>query len=232
MSQTSNAISDLPSHVAIIMDGNRRWAKLAGIPTKDGHRAGFERFKEIVQLCFDRGIKHVTVYAFSTENWKRTDEEVGALMTLMTHAIKNEIKLYREKNIQVNIIGNHDDLPSGLKQEIENIEAETASKDENVLNVAISYGGKAEIVRAARLVVESGEEITEQAISNNLYTSGQPSPELIVRTGGQHRLSNFLLWQTDYSEIYFTDVLWPDFAPTELDSALEFYSKIKRNFGR
>jgi len=232
MSDTISTSSHLPSHVAIIMDGNRRWAKDRGLVAKEGHREGFERFKEIVQLCFDKGIRNVTVYAFSTENWKRTDEEVGALMALMTHAIVNEIKQYREKNIRVNIIGNHDDLPAGLKVEVENIEAETASKDGNVLNVAISYGGKAEIVRAVKQLVAAGKEITEDTISENLYTVGQPNPELIIRTGGQHRLSNFLLWQTDYTEIYFTDVLWPDFTPSELDKALDFYTTIKRNFGR
>jgi len=232
MSETPKASTELPSHVAIIMDGNRRWAKEQGLATKEGHMAGFERFKEIVQLCFDRGVKYVTVYAFSTENWKRTDEEVGALMGLMTHAIKNEIKLYREKNIRVNIIGNHDDLPANLKTEIENIEKETVNKNGNVLNVAISYGGKAEIVRAAKEALVNAGEITEESLEERLYTSGQPDPELIIRTGGQHRLSNFLLWQAAYSEMYFTNALWPEFDATELDKALAFYTNIKRNFGK
>lgn len=222
---------DLPCHVAIIMDGNRRWAKERGVGTKDGHRAGFERFREIVQASFDRGIKYVTVYAFSTENWKRTDEEVGALMNLMTFAVKSEIKKYQESNVQVRIIGRRTDLPRDLQEELTKIEADTASKDGNVLNVAISYGGRAEIIDAVTKASRLGE-ITEDSIANNLYTAGQPDPELIIRTGGQPRLSNFLLWQAAYSEVYFTDVLWPDFNETELDKSLAFYAKIKRNFGK
>lgn len=232
MSDPNAPVLDLPSHVAIIMDGNRRWAEKKGLAVNEGHKAGYERFKEIVQLCFDCGVKYVTVYAFSTENWKRTDEEVGALMGLMTHAIKNEIQAYTDKNIRVNIIGRHEDLPNDLRLEIEKIEQETVGKNENTLNVAISYGGKAEIVDAVRKIEKMGEEITEKNIADNLYTKGQPNPDLVIRTGGQPRLSNFLMWQTDYSEIYFTDVLWPDFDSNELDKALSFYAKIKRNFGK
>ena len=223
---------DLPSHVAIIMDGNRRWATGKNLDIKEGHKAGFERFKEIVQLCFDKGIKYVTIYAFSTENWKRTDEEVGALMGLMTYAIKNEIQAYKKKNIRVNIIGRHEDLSPELRKEVEKIEVETASKDGNVLNAAISYGGKTEIVNAVNQILAAEESVTEENISRHLYTKDQPNPELVIRTGGQHRLSNFLLWQTDYSEIYFTDTLWPDFTPAELDKALAFYTQVKRNFGK
>lgn len=223
---------DIPYHVAIIMDGNRRWAKEHGAKIEEGHRKGFERFKEIVQLCFDKGIKYVTVYAFSTENWQRTEQEVGALMGLMTNAITNEIKSYQGKNIRVNIIGRIKDLPKNLQDEIQKIEKETAGKDEHVLNVAISYGGKEEIVSAIKKIEEKCEEVTEENISKNLYTTGQPNPDLVIRTGGQPRLSNFLMWQTDYSEIYFTDVLWPDFTSKELDKAIDFYTKIKRNFGK
>jgi undecaprenyl diphosphate synthase len=223
---------DSPSHVAIIMDGNRRWAKSQNLTASDGHRAGFERFKEIVQLCFDKGIKYVTVYAFSTENWKRTGPEVSGLMSLMTYAIKHEIQSYKSKNIQVNVIGRREDLPKSIGKEIDKIEGETANRTENILNVAISYGGKDEIVRAANIALEKGLEITDQSITDHLYTAGQPNPDLIIRTGGEHRLSNFLLWQSDYSELYFTDVLWPDFDASELEQALAFYSNIKRNFGR
>jgi undecaprenyl diphosphate synthase len=222
----------LPSHVAIIMDGNRRWAAGQNKQANDGHRAGFERFKEIVQLCFDKGVKYVTVYAFSTENWKRTDEEVGALMGLMSYAVKNEVKNYKKKNIRVNIIGRRNDLSPELQSELAEIEAETHDKDGNVLNVAISYGGKNEIVDAVRVVLASGAEVTTESIAKNLYTKDQPNPELVIRTGGEHRLSNFLLWQTDYSELYFTDTLWPDFDETQLDTALNFFSKQKRNFGK
>lgn len=232
MTETIMPNLEVPRHVAIIMDGNRRWAREKNLKNEEGHRAGFERFKEIVQATFDLGVKYVTVYAFSTENWKRTDEEVGTLMSLMTHAIKNEIQAYKNKNIRVNIIGQRSDLPEDLQQEIGKIETETADKDENTLNVAISYGGKAEIVDAVNHIEANGEKITEQSISDNLYTAGQPNPDLVIRTGGQPRLSNFLMWQTDYSEIYFTDVLWPDFDLGELDKALDFYTKIKRNFGK
>lgn len=223
---------DPPSHVAIIMDGNRRWAKEHDLPANEGHKAGFERFKEIVQLCFDKGVKYVTVYAFSTENWKRTDEEVGALMGLMTYAVKHEIQNYKKKNIRVNIIGRRSDLSPELQKDLANIEAETHNKDGNVLNVAISYGGKAEILNAVDEIIKNSESLTEESVDSHLYTAGQPNPELVIRTGGQHRLSNFLLWQTDYSEIYFTDTLWPDFDERELDKALDFFVNIKRNFGK
>jgi len=222
----------IPTHVAIIMDGNRRWAKSKGLQASFGHKEGFERFKEIVQLCFDRGVKYVTVYAFSMENWKRTEEEVTGLMGLMSHAIKNEIQDYRSKDIRVNIIGRKQDLSEDLQVEVGNIEQETADKGSNVLNVAISYSGKSEIVDSVNKIIAKGDIVTEDSISANLYTAGQPDPELIIRTGGNPRLSNFLIWQSDYSEIYFTDVLWPDFSENELDKALSFYSKIKRNFGK
>jgi undecaprenyl diphosphate synthase len=229
-SKASNQLS--LAHIAFIMDGNRRWAEKHKLLAKEGHNAGFERFKEIVQLCFDKGIGYVTVYAFSTENWKRTEEEIGTLMSLMTHAIKNEIQNYRDKNIKVNIIGRKDDLPQPLQLEIEKIEQTTSEKDEFVLNVALSYGGKEEVVQSVRKAILAGKEISETTIEEGLYTAGQPNPDLIIRTGGQPRLSNFLMWQSFYSEIYFTDTLWPDFDANELDKAITFFSDIKRNFGK
>ncbi len=222
----------VPTHVAIIMDGNRRWAKNKGLDTNSGHREGYERFKEIVDLCFAKGVKNVTVYAFSTENWKRTEDEVGGLMNLMTFAIKNEIQNYKDRDTRVNIIGRKRNLPQNLQKELVNIESETADRRGSVLNVALSYGGRAEIVDAVNMAITKGEKITEDSISANLYTAGQPDPDLIIRTGGNPRLSNFLIWQSSYSEIYLTDVLWPDFNENELDKALAFFSDIKRNFGK
>jgi undecaprenyl diphosphate synthase len=222
----------IPSHVAIIMDGNRRWAKNKGLQVNMGHKEGYERFKEIVNLCFEKGVKYVTVYAFSTENWKRSKDEVSGLMGLMSYAIKNEVQNYRERDIKVNIIGRKHDLPDNLKKELEDIESETADKKSNVLNVALSYGGKAEIVDAVNRIITNGGDVTEESISENLYTAGQPDPELIIRTGGNPRLSNFLMWQASYSEIYVTDVLWPDFNPVELDKAFVFFGEINRNFGK
>ncbi len=222
----------VPTHIAFIMDGNRRWAKNRGLNISEGHKEGFERFKEIVDLCFAKGIKYVTVYAFSTENWKRTEEEVGGLMALMSHAIKVEIQNYRDRDTRINIIGRKQDLPLDLQKELAEIETETVDRRANTLNVAISYGGRAEIVDAVQKIIQKNGEVTEKEISDNLYTAGQPEPELIVRTGGNPRLSNFLTWQSIYSEVYFTDVLWPDFSGAELDKALSFYYNIKRNFGK
>jgi undecaprenyl diphosphate synthase len=232
MSESPSSQSELPDHIAFIMDGNRRWAKNKGISPLDGHKSGYETFKKVVDYCFKRGIKVVTVYAFSTENWKRTEEEVGTLMNLMRFAFKHEISKFKDRDIKVNILGTRDRLPKDILKEVESIESDTSDRSGGVLNIALSYGGKEEIIRAVREIQKSDEELTEDNVDKHLYTAGQPNPDIIVRPGGEHRLSNFLLWQSDYSELYFTDTLWPDMDEEEIEKILNFYSKIKRNFGR
>jgi len=222
----------LPSHVAFIMDGNRRWANKHSLATELGHKEGYQRFKEIVDKAFELGVRTVTVYAFSTENWNRSDDEVSGIMNLARYVIKNDIGSYKKRKVKVNIIGETDMLPLDIQEQITSIESETEKENNNVINIAFSYGSRAEIVRAACMAVDNNLEITEESIGANLYTGGQTDPDLIIRTGGQPRLSNFLLWQAAYSEIYFTDSLWPDFDVKELMKSFEFYSKIKRNFGK
>lgn len=217
------------------MDGNRRWAKKNGLPTATGHKEGYKRFKEIGDLCRKKGIKTVTVYAFSTENWKRDDEEVNNLMDLLRYALNKEIDRLDKENVRVKIIGRRNDLSEDLQDLIARGEEKTKNNDGGNLNIAISYGGREEITGAVKKIVASGvapEEITEETVEQNLYTAGQSDPDLVIRCGGQNRLSNFLLWQLAYAEIYFTDVLWPDFDEKELDKALDFFNNIKRNFGK
>lgn len=222
-------------HIAMIMDGNRRWAKEKGQPAIFGHQAGYKRFVEIGEICRKKGIKTFTVYAFSTENWKRTKEEVDALMGLLRFALEKEVDRLDKDNVRVRILGRREDLPNDLQESIQRAEEKTKNNTGGDLNIAVSYGGRAEIVDAVKKIVKSGvkvEDINEEMVSNNLYTTGQTDPDLVIRCGGQNRLSNFLLWQSAYSEIYFTDVLWPDFDEKELDKALDFFEKTKRNFGK
>lgn len=217
------------------MDGNRRWAKNKNQPAIFGHQAGYKRFIEIGEICRKKGIKTFTVYAFSTENWKRTKEEVDALMGLLRFALEKEVDRLDKENVRVRILGRQADLPQDLQASIKRAEEKTKSNTGGDLNIAISYGGRAEIADAMKNMVRAGvkaEDITEEAIAANLYTAGQSDPDLIIRCGGQNRLSNFLLWQSAYAEIYFTDVLWPDFDEKELDKALDFFARTKRNFGQ
>lgn len=222
-------------HVAIIMDGNRRWAKERGKPSVFGHHQGYKRFKEIADSCRQKGIHTLTVYAFSTENWKRTEEEVGALMKLLEMAMKREVSDLMKKDIRVRVIGRRSDLSDGLRKAVEDAEEKTKNNQTGSLNIAVSYGGRAEIVDSVKKIVEGGvkpEDVTEEMIADNLYTTGQPAVDLIIRCGKQKRLSNFLLWQSAYSEVYFCDKLWPDFNEDELDKAIEFFAETKRNFGK
>lgn len=230
---TENKI--IPKHVAIIMDGNRRWAKKRLKPASFGHREGYKRFVEIGELCRKKGIHTLTVYAFSTENWKRDKEEIDDLMELLREGIKKETKRLEKENIRLRMIGRREDLPEDLQEAILDGEQRTKNSNGGDLNVALSYGGRAEIVEAVKRALKSGkkiDDITEESVSENLYTSGQSEPELIIRTGGTKRLSNFLMWQSAYSEVYFSDTLWPDFNETELDKALEFFENVSRNFGK
>lgn len=220
----------MPRHIGFIMDGNGRWATRRGLPRVAGHTAGGEAFKKICEYCINRNIDMITVYAFSTENWKRPQEEIEGLMKLFVENMHESIEGKRAKDMAITFIGDR----TVFSPEMQKLMAETEKAHEhcpNKMNIAINYGGRAEIVRAARILAESGQEITEETMSRNMYTSHGPDPELIVRTGGEKRLSNFMLWQSAYSEFYFTDVLWPDFDEEQLDKALDYYRSVSRRFG-
>ena len=230
-------LDNLPEHIAIIMDGNRRWAKKNNLTTPQGHKEGAENLKRISKFANKLGIKYLTVYAFSTENWKRSKEEVGAIMKLLNFYILDFFKSYDE-NIKVNVIGRMSDIPDDLRKEIKSVEEKTKDNTGLVLNIAFNYGGRDEIVSAvkniARDVVEGKiklEEITEDTVSNNLYTANQPDPDLLIRTSGEERISNFLPWQISYSEFVFTDKYWPEYSNTDLLESIQIYQKRTRRFG-
>ena len=232
MSESDSISTIIPNHVAIIMDGNRRWAKRYGKSTEFGHKEGYLQFKKIVDYGFSLGIKYITVYAFSTENWKRSKEEVNGIMSLARFVANNEIKKYAGTKVRIRILGSRSDLPDDIAKKIAEVEFDTANNKDYNLNIAFSYGGRAEIINAVKSVLEEKKDLNEENVSKKMYTFGQPDPDLIIRTGGSPRLSNFLMWQSAYSEIYFTDTLWPEFDNSEFDKAIDFYKNIKRNFGR
>lgn len=228
----------MPRHVAIIMDGNGRWAKKRLLPRSAGHRAGASNFRTITRYCSKIGVKYLTVYAFSTENWNRPSEEVGALLRLFKEYLKEALRDFMDENIRVRFIGDVSAFPAELRELIQEVEEASASKTGMVLNLAMNYGGRAEITRAAREFaqdVASGrvkaEDLTEEGFSRYLYTAGQPDPDLIIRPSGEERLSNFLLWQSAYAEFVYFDILWPDFKTKDLDEAIAIYSSRQRRFG-
>lgn len=223
------------SHLGIIMDGNRRWAKNQGLNTLEGHKRGYEKFQEVSQWCLDRDIKVLTVYAFSTENWNRAEQEVGYLMKLLEDALMRELDTFHEKQIKVNIIGRKNKLSKSILEKIDKVEEATKDYTKGVLNVALNYGGRAEMIHAIKGIVSEGhtpEEIDKDLIEKHLYTAGLPDPDLIIRTSGEQRTSNFLIWQAAYSEWYFTNVLWPDFSEKDLDEALDDYAARQRRYGK
>lgn len=220
----------VPRHIAIIMDGNGRWAKNRGLPRTAGHAAGAEAFRKIANYCRTLGVEYLTVYAFSTENWKRPALEVNAIMQLLDKFIE-EAKRENDKNgIRYVFLGDKAGLNPALAQRCTDLE-ELTKENRSLLNIALNYGGRAEIVAACRKLAERGGEITEADVSAAMYTGHCADPDLIVRTAGEYRLSNFLLWQAAYSELYFTDVLWPDFSPENLAEAVREFSRRKRRFG-
>ena len=228
----------LPRHLGIIMDGNGRWAKKRGLPRTAGHTVGAANFKTITRYCASIGIEYLTVYAFSTENWKRPPEEVSALMKLFRQYLEEALRDFLDENIKVRFIGATSVFPQELQTLIRETEEVSKNRTGMVLNIAMNYGGRSEIARAARLLAEkvqrgeiSPEEITEQAISDSLYTAGQPDPDLIIRPSGEQRTSNFLLWQSAYAEYIICDILWPDFKPQDLEDALDEFSRRQRRFG-
>jgi len=227
-------LKNLPQHIAIIMDGNGRWANRRGLPRLAGHRRGADTAKQIVDILLDYGIPYVTLYAFSTENWNRPREEIDSLFQILEERLDEGVRFAREKQIKVRHLGKPDGLPSRVLDRAKQVLELTQNGSRMTLNLAFNYGGRGEIVEAVRRLVLDGipaKEINEAVFSQYLYTAGIPDPDLIIRTGGEMRLSNFLPWQSAYSEIYFTPVLWPDFDKKELDKALLAYSQRQRRFG-
>lgn len=221
---------NIPNHIAIIMDGNGRWAKGKNRPRVFGHKAGADTLRKIVKYCGNIGVKYLTVYAFSTENWKRSQEEVSALMTLFKTYINSEKKMLLENKVRFMVSGREEGVSESLLKAIRELEKETSKDYKMTLNIAFNYGGRAEIIDAIKKAREMGEEITEENFSKFLYND-IPDPELIIRTSGEFRISNFLLWQIAYSEIYITDKYWPDFDEVEMEKAILSYSKRERRFG-
>lgn len=224
----------VPKHLAIIIDGNRRWAKERGLPSLAGHRQGHKNIRKIGELAWKKGVEILTVFCFSTENWNRSDPEVKYLMKLLKSAFgKKEIDSYHKKGIKILVIGQKDRLEESIQKRINEAEKLTKNNKKGVLNLAISYGGRQEIVQAVnKSLKENPKEITEKSIAKNLWTSGLPDPDLIIRSGGEQRLSNFLTWQSTYSELCFTEKRWPDFNEKDLDEMLESYSLRARRFGK
>ncbi|KAB1442393.1 isoprenyl transferase [Pseudodesulfovibrio senegalensis] len=225
----------IPAHIAVIMDGNGRWATKRGLPRTKGHKAGTEAARAIVTHCREIGVRHLTLYTFSKENWARPKEEVGTLFDLLTSFLKNEQKQLLEQDIRLKVLGDVDGLPLAVRTVLKRVMEKTAGCAGMTLNLALNYGGRDEIVRACRRLVQQGlapEQIDEQALSRELFTAGQPDPDLVIRTSGEIRISNYLLFQTAYSEFYFTDVLWPDFTPDHLDAAIADLNSRQRRFGK
>jgi undecaprenyl diphosphate synthase len=226
---------EVPGHVAIIMDGNGRWAKERGWSRSEGHRLGTENVRRVVRALAKRGVGYVTIYAFSTENWDRPAHEVHSLMELLGYTIESETSVLHAEGVRIRHLGRLDRLPESLQAAVERSVELTRHNTTINLSVAFDYGGREEIVGAARRLIESGVEahdITEQMLAAELYTAGMPDPDLIIRTAGEMRLSNFLLWQSAYAEYYSTSTLWPDFDEADLELALEEYDRRQRRFGR
>ncbi|MBQ9298405.1 MAG: isoprenyl transferase [Clostridia bacterium] len=231
-------LNNLPKHIAIIMDGNRRWAKQKGLEAKLGHKAGADALEKITLYANKIGIKYLTVYAFSTENWKRTEEEIGALMILLEAYLNKFAKRAKEENIQVRVLGDIEVLNESLKNKMKETIELTKDNTGLTLNIAFNYGGRAEIVKAVKDIskkVLDGkinlEDINEAEVANSLYTHGEPDPDLVIRTGGELRTSNFLPWQIVYSEFYFVEKYWPDFDEESLIEAIKEYQRRNRRFG-
>jgi len=225
----------LPRHVAIVMDGNRRWAKMHGLSEAEGHSAGVDAIRPIVEHAADRGIEALSIYAFSRENWTRSDEEVGTLFALLEAAIRRETPDLVRQGVRVQILGRLHELPETTRASIAQAIAATAGGRRLTLNVAFNYSGRSEIVDAVQGSLADGlapAEITEQAIGDRLYTADVAPLDLLIRTGGEMRISNFLIWQAAYAELYFTDTLWPDFEPATLDAAITEFARRSRRFGR
>lgn len=225
---------ELPRHLAIVMDGNRRWAKEHHLPSIFGHKKGYEVFKKVGNWCLDRGIKYLTVYAFSTENWQRSKKEVSYLFHLLQFALENEIQDLHRKGVRFEVAGRIHELPIKLQKVIADAVSLTKKNVRGIFTLAINYGGRSEILDAVQSVLDRHprvKKITEKILRDSLYNRKTPDPDLIIRTSGEKRLSGFLLWQSAYSELYFTPTLWPDFGEKDLDKALDDFADRKRRFG-
>jgi undecaprenyl diphosphate synthase len=228
-------VSGAPAHIAIIMDGNGRWAKRRGLSRGEGHRAGTRAAKAIVTRCRELGVHHLTLYTFSRENWSRPKDEVGLIFDLLVEYMKGELANLLAQDIRLKVLGEMDALPFVARQALAHVVEKTAHCRTMTLNLALNYSGREEILRAARALAAkgmAGQDITEAAFAAELYTAGQPDPDLIIRTSGELRLSNYLLFQAAYAEFYFTETLWPDFDAAELERALADYQSRQRRFGK
>lgn len=229
------ASQPLPAHLAIIMDGNGRWAQARGLPREAGHRAGAETVREIVTACRKLGIRHLTLYTFSSENWNRPRAEVSALFSLLLEFLGQEVPRMEREGIRLNILGDIEGLPLAARTALRHGMRRTAANTDMQLNLALNYGGRAEIVQAVRRLLRDNvapEDVTEESFARYLYTAGQPDPDFLIRTSGEQRLSNYLLYQCAYSEFYFTPVPWPDFHEAQLHEALAVYGSRSRRFGK
>ena len=233
---TTNSIptrTNIPRHIAIIMDGNGRWAKKRFMPRIMGHKKGVNQLEEAVRSCSELGVEYLTVFAFSTENWRRPVEEVSFLMGLFSEALKKKVRLLHKNNIRLKVIGGRDKFPPQIRNAIDESEALTANNTGLTLAVAADYGGRQDILTAVNSLIKQGKtEITEEDMFKHLALGFAPEPDLFIRTGGEARISNFMLWQMAYAELYFTDTLWPDFNAAELDKAIASFQKRERRFGR
>jgi len=232
MSETQNKI---PEHVAIIMDGNGRWAESRGLPRFEGHKAGTENLRQIIKASVEFGVKHLTIYAFSTENWGRPKDEVNGLMTILETVIDRELNELNAEGVRICHIGRLEAMPKRVRAKVEHAVQLTEQNDKLILNVAWNYGGRDEIVHAIQEIVQAGttvENVTEELVSQHMYMQCSPDPDLIIRTSGEMRLSNFLIWQSAYSEWYATATLWPDFNKEEYQKAIDAYGQRKRRFGK
>lgn len=224
----------VPRHVAVIMDGNGRWATQRGLPRAAGHRAGTENIRRVLERFADHGVRYVTLYAFSTENWSRPQSEVRGIMRLLGQFLKRELANLHRNNVHLRHIGHLEHLPPWLQTRVSEAIELTRSNTGLTVNIAFSYGGRDDLVMAVRRIVADGvqaDEIDERVISDRLYTAGSPDPDMVIRTGGDTRISNFLLWQCAYAELYFADAFWPDFGREDIDMALAEYGRRKRRFG-
>lgn len=227
--------NSVPNHIGIIMDGNRRWAKEQGLPTMKGHLQGQQTLRTIAQHAFKNGVKYLTVYAFSTENWRRTEEEVGYLMNQVARSLKKYLHEFVEAGIKIEFLGVRDDLPKTVLHAIEQAEAATSVNSQATLGICFNYGGQQEIVDATKAIIAEGlkpNDITADVFAQYLYAPDIPPIDLLIRTGGEQRLSNFMLWRLEYSELVFTPTYWPDFDGSELDEILAKYSERQRRFGK
>jgi len=225
----------LPAHVAIIMDGNGRWAQARGLPREAGHRAGAENVRAIVTECRSLGIRHLTLYTFSSENWSRPKTEISALFSLLLEFLNREVPRMVEQGITLKVLGDLDAMPLAQRTALRHAIKRTAAGTDMTLNLALNYGGRGELVRAVQTMLREGlrpEDVTEQTLAEHLYTAGQPDPDLLIRTSGEQRLSNYLLYQCAYSELYFTPAPWPDFDAAQLRLALDAYTARSRRFGK